>query len=879
MKTLGLFAGGMLVVGLVAPAMVTKAPATEDGFTLAGAIPNDVFLYVAGRENPERDFLDQYWGEVFDALGQSGVGGDLMGMLGSLLGTEQMAEVQRLKDRASQLVKGVDWDQLAGKEMVFAEQFVVPARISDQNPPIMMPNMIWLFRGSGEGAAENYEGLVVILEALAEEINKALGYDALAVERTTRMGAKVAGLNMLAMVRGAPALPISVALRDDVVIIALREHLLADVLGMMSESSPKKALGDDPRFKAAFAKLPSPEDAMTFFDMQALLKPIRALVDDVIDLALAPSDVYDHSGMTAEVNMINARALAAYQSGDVKQALTLTHEAHAADPENSIVLYNLACFSALVGDKDEALDWLGKAIEGGFYAPKKIAEDSDLESLRGEPKYQAALARAAELARGRRGGDIVINSTKTGEHYRLLMQAWQVYQEKEYEQGLKLVEQAYAVAPKDSRVLYGLACFHALLGHQDKALDYLAEAVDGGFYCPGHMSTDPDLETLRGDERYQTALATAQRMATGMVARQEADKLTLGRQLVDRVTDAVGILDYAATVETTDGYAARVESIVALVPNAKDRPIYPVFGKRRALTDFDRYLPQETMSFSVSDCLDLGELYKFLEDSFRLGGPMGEDLLAKWAGIQKQLGIDVQKDIIGWIDTECISVTLADGGGSVWLIGVRDEQTAREKVGAAITFLSTKLSEAAAKNPALAGLAMLGIRTSPVVHEQLEGFEHIHFTMSPQPAVWGVANGYLIFGSSADAVALCLATAKGEHPNIRSNARVMSEAIVPTGPFASVTLTDQRGLGEELATGIGIASMVTGMMGTFIPEPEVRPVIAKIAGILAKLTPVVRKIDFYKSAASHTTFDGQAWHSRSVTHYSSPAERAAKGKD
>ena len=73
--------------------------------------------------------------------------------------------------------------------------------------------------------------------------------------------------------------------------------------------------------------------------------------------------------------------------------------------------------------------------------------------------------------------------------------------------------------------------------------------------------------------------------------------------------------------------------------------------------------------------------------------------------------------------------------------------------------------------------------------------------------------------------------------------------------------------------------MVSGMIGTFVPEPKLRPVLAKISGMLGKLTPVVRKIDFYKSEATHTTFDGQMWHSRGVTHYVSPAERAAKGAE
>ena len=288
-------------------------------------------------------------------------------------------------------------------------------------------------------------------------------------------------------------------------------------------------------------------------------------------------------------------------------------------------------------------------------------------------------------------------------------------------------------------------------------------------------------------------------------------------------------------------------------------------------------MPREAVSFSVSGGFDIGELYKFLEDSFRLFGPKGEELLAKWGEIQKKLGVDVQKDVVGWIDGGFISVTLADGRGSVWLFKVTNEQVAREKVGAAVDFFSTKLMEAVAKNPELAAIAMLSVQTSPAEHEQLEGFQNLHFAMSPQPAVWGVAEGYLIFGSSADAAALCLATARGDHPSIRDNARAMSEALVPTGPFASVALTDRRNLGEELAVGMGVGSMVCGMLGAIVPEPQARSAISKISGMLAKLTPVVRKIDFYKSSASHTTFDGQTWRSRGVTHYFSPTERATRG--
>ncbi|MBU0640737.1 MAG: hypothetical protein KKB50_17880 [Planctomycetes bacterium] len=878
MKT-GVFLLGGTLLAAVFVVTLTASPAgiAGEGFELAQVVPDDVFMYTAQRPNTERDFIDGYWGEVFEALDNSGVGGDVMSLVGSLLGSEQAAEVQRLKDRALELIEGVDWKKLEGTESAFAQKFVPPTDLSNQRPPIFVADMVWIMRGSREGAEHNHAGLVAILDALAEEINKATGTDAMVVDKQEQNGAEVASLNLLAMVPGAPKLPLSVARRANVLVIGFREHLFGDVLALMDGSSSKRAQADEPRFKDAFAKLPAAEDSLTFFDMQDLLVPLRGFFTGVIGMVGGPRDSYRNTAMSAEVRKLNGQALSAYQDGDARQALALTKQAYATSPDNAIVLYNLACFNSLCGNREEALSWLQKAVEGGFYAPKKISGDPDLESLHAEPEYTATLARAAELAAEQHAEDVVINSSKTGEAARLGMQAMQAYNEKEYERALELTEQAYAVAPHDSRVLYGLACFHALLGHDAKALDFLAQAVEGGFYCPRHIARDPDLESIRDNERYQAAVKLARQKAAEVTAGRADKQLGVIQQLVERIASAVGILDYAAAIETTDGYATYTETVSVLVPDAKERPFYQVFGKSSQLTEFDRYLPQETVSFSISGGLDLNELYKFFEDTFRQAGPQGEELLDKWAGIQEQIGIDVQKDVIGWIGSEFINITLDDNRGSVFLMQVADEQVAREKVGAAIEFLSTKLTEVVAENPMLAGLAMMTVHSSPAEHEQLPGFQSLHFAMSPQPAVWGVSDGYLVFATSADAAALCLATARGDHPNIRENARVMSETIVPQGPFASVTLTDRRNLGDELAAGVGVASMVTGMMGAMIPEPKARPVITKIAGILAKLAPVVRKIDFYKSAASHTTFDGRTWHTRAVTHYFAPEERTKRG--
>jgi len=256
------------------------------------------------------------------------------------------------------------------------------------------------------------------------------------------------------------------------------------------------------------------------------------------------------------------------------------------------------------------------------------------------------------------------------------MQSWQFYEKQDYEQGLKFVEQAYEAAPNDSRVLYNLACYHSLLGHEQKSLNFLDQAVDAGFYSPRHISKDGDLESIRQTERFAAALDRARGKAAELSAKEAAAKEALARGIIDRLMNAVGILDYSATIETTEGYSIRTETITMLTPDAKSRPIYEVFGKRNQLNNFERYLPRETMSFSVSNGIDFGALYGYLEDTLRKSGPKGQEILAKWSEIQAELSLDVKQNIVGLIEGQSVSVELEDGRGSVMLIKVNDEQAA-----------------------------------------------------------------------------------------------------------------------------------------------------------------------------------------------------------
>lgn len=82
----------------------------------------------------------------------------------------------------------------------------------------------------------------------------------------------------------------------------------------------------------------------------------------------------------------------------------------------------------------------------------------------------------------------------------------------DYQKGLELDKRLAVLCPEDPLVFYNLACSFALTGSADQAIESLEAAVRFGYDEPEHMSKDPDLESLHGDERFKKLLARLQKI-------------------------------------------------------------------------------------------------------------------------------------------------------------------------------------------------------------------------------------------------------------------------------------------------------------------------------------------------------------------------------
>lgn len=66
-----------------------------------------------------------------------------------------------------------------------------------------------------------------------------------------------------------------------------------------------------------------------------------------------------------------------------------------------------------------------------------------------------------------------------------------------------VLEVATRIRPDSVTPWYNLACARALMGRKEPALEALQHAVDAGYADLDHLESDPDLESLRGEEGYR----------------------------------------------------------------------------------------------------------------------------------------------------------------------------------------------------------------------------------------------------------------------------------------------------------------------------------------------------------------------------------------
>ncbi len=129
---------------------------------------------------------------------------------------------------------------------------------------------------------------------------------------------------------------------------------------------------------------------------------IEALMSEAMDHMVAGAGLIGRAGSLegAQAEQARAEGVAAYDEAVEKYARVLEILSDLPAPEEAkdqvrqTVYYNTACARSMQGRVDEALTSFGHALEAGFDDYEHIGKDTDLDPIRGEPRFAQLLERA-----------------------------------------------------------------------------------------------------------------------------------------------------------------------------------------------------------------------------------------------------------------------------------------------------------------------------------------------------------------------------------------------------------------------------------------------------------------------------------------------------
>ncbi|MEX0725789.1 MAG: hypothetical protein WD065_05945 [Planctomycetaceae bacterium] len=95
-----------------------------------------------------------------------------------------------------------------------------------------------------------------------------------------------------------------------------------------------------------------------------------------------------HDVRPSDLGVLLGMAWCLKRLDQLERAIDMTVQAYRVHPKEPIILYNLACYHALAGNKSDALSWLGRALRMESSLRSLIDDEMDFDPLRSDPDFQ-----------------------------------------------------------------------------------------------------------------------------------------------------------------------------------------------------------------------------------------------------------------------------------------------------------------------------------------------------------------------------------------------------------------------------------------------------------------------------------------------------------
>lgn len=343
--------------------------------------------------------------------------------------------------------------------------------------------------------------------------------------------------------------------------------------------------------------------------------------------------------------------------------------------------------------------------------------------------------------------------------------------------------------------------------------------------------------------------------------------------LLELLFDELAFLDYEITVEYTEGHRNCSATYGKLLPGAEKKTLYRVFMQGQPFEDWQRWVPADAISYSMSTGANLHPLYERIIEVVNERIPEAQEGLEKFEQIQEAVDVHLDRDLLQAFSGEHVSVTLPAAQPS--MLGQDSVRALRCTKPDRIRELLHRLVERLQQIPAVKA-QQLQLKES----EDLDGFDEVSATLlasfGVRPVI-GFRDGWMIIGNNAQAVKKVLQDRAGEGQTIVESDGFKQFGLSVDGPVQSIGYTN-------LAENTRQAAKVIGQVGFLLPtvlamagadaDSEPLQQVQKLLALLPSVAQIVEKFDFLEAKLSVTQAAEQpgAYTRRSVIMVRPPSE-------
>lgn len=246
----------VLCVAVLLAAQLATAADRPEAPDLRRAVPADVYLAVYGKHNPERDFQNEYYREVWNTVQETRIIERMVKIVAARVPEDELEQAKSVLEEIRQAAAPIDLQGfLDCSEGVYAQTMQIPTA----------QHLVLLRLGP---KAAGWEEGIRNLFGLAEKYSQGQ----VQVQTATERDASITSLGLPGEVPFRP----TVVRIDGVLLLSSSEELARRSLEMLVSGKGESKF-DDPRLKEALAQLPEPEDALIFYDGKLQFSQMREM--------------------------------------------------------------------------------------------------------------------------------------------------------------------------------------------------------------------------------------------------------------------------------------------------------------------------------------------------------------------------------------------------------------------------------------------------------------------------------------------------------------------------------------------------------------------------------------------------------------------------